>query len=75
MIVRTTDWEYVGLDFGSMANPATISGKVYYDTNKNGTQDAGENGIFNRLVYLDVNGDAVFTAGEPSVRSLADGSL
>ncbi len=48
VIVRTTDWEYAGLNFGSMANPATLSGKVYYDTNKNGAQDAGENGIFNR---------------------------
>ena len=74
VIVRTTDWEYTGLNFGSMANPATISGKVYYDTNKNGAQDAGESGIFNRLVYLDVNGDAAFTAGEPSTSSLADGS-
>lgn len=74
VIVRTTDWEYTGLNFGSMANPATISGKVYYDTNKNGSQDAGENGILNRTVYLDINGDATFTAGEPSAKSLADGS-
>ena len=74
VVVQTTDWEYTGLNFGSMANPATLSGKVYYDANQNGAQEASENGIFDRLIYLDTNGDLSFTAGEPSVRSSSDGS-
>jgi hypothetical protein len=44
-----------------------ISGKVYYDYNANGSEDGGELGIANQIVYLDMHGSGHFDLGDPSV--------
>ncbi len=56
--------DYNNADFG-YAGKGTISGTVFYDWNKNGSQDAGENGIggVEVCLYKDVNGNGQFDAG------------
>ena len=43
---------------------ATIGGIVFNDLNGNGVQDAGEGGLSNRIVYVDVDGDGRFNGTE-----------
>ncbi|MCK4441149.1 MAG: hypothetical protein KAU90_04035, partial [Sulfurovaceae bacterium] len=40
------------LDMGIYSNKATIGDRVWYDTNKNGIQDAGESGVSNVKINL-----------------------
>ena len=40
--------------------PATVSGVVFNDANANGVQDAGEVGLPNQQVFLDLNNNGVF---------------
>ncbi len=49
---------------------ASISGTVWHDENRNGTNDLGEAGIRSVTVvlYEDVNGDGVLDAGDRAVR-------
>jgi hypothetical protein len=67
-----------GRDFGN-APPApsgkgTISGVVYDDADGDGTRDAGEEGLPNWEVYLDLNGSGAPEPGEPAARSDASGA-
>ena len=73
VVVQTVDWQFNGMNFGSMPIAGTISGLVYYDINQNGTQDNGEPPLADRNVYLDLNGDSQFSTGEPVRRTAADG--
>src|SRR5262249_26719825 len=49
-----------------------ISGKVYFDTNKNGVND-GDPGLAGALVYYDANNNGTFDGGEKSVITKSDG--
>ncbi len=52
----------------------TISGKVFFDTNLNGTLDPGESGRVGWTLFDDLNNDGVFNPGEPSTVTGAGGS-
>jgi hypothetical protein len=50
-----------GLNFGTGASgTSTVTGVAFNDANANGTQDAGEVGVDNLVVYLDLNGNGKF---------------
>ncbi|OVE75624.1 hypothetical protein BVX97_04360, partial [bacterium E08(2017)] len=55
---------YLDADFGFTALGA-IGDTIFWDANKNGTQDYNEEGIANVTVrlYIDVNDDGLYTAG------------
>jgi uncharacterized delta-60 repeat protein len=50
-----------------------ISGTVFLDTNANGVQNAGEPGLDGFGVYLDLNGDGTYDAGDIRVFTNAQG--
>jgi cell division septation protein DedD len=54
--------------------PGSISGRVYLDSNQNGSLDAGEPALSNWSVYTDQNDNGLIDAGEASVLSAADGT-
>jgi hypothetical protein len=58
----------------SLTVDPTISGKVFFDTNLNGTLDAGESGRVGWTLFDDLNNDGVFEPGEPSTVTGAGGS-
>jgi hypothetical protein len=49
-----------------LAGGATITGRVYYDNNGNGTFDGNDSGLANQEVYLDLNNSGVYTSGDPT---------
>ena len=62
-----------GNNFAEIPNGRTLSGKVFYDSNDNGVQNAGDLGIANVTLNLtgnDINGNAVTR----TVNTSADGS-
>jgi protocatechuate 3,4-dioxygenase beta subunit len=61
-----------GLDFGMYAN--SVTGRVYQDSNGNGTPDPGEPGLAGWRVFVDLNNSGAFDPGEPTAVSDADGS-
>ncbi|MGN6546234.1 MAG: SdrD B-like domain-containing protein [Aureliella sp.] len=72
--LRTTDWDYSGLNFGSMGNPGKISGTVYYDNNKNGVRDVDDFPLAGRRVYFDLDNDGELGTYEPQAISDANGA-
>ena len=52
-----------GLNFG-IFHKATVDGKVFEDTNGNGSLDAGEPGLSGWTVFLDANSNGILDAGE-----------
>ena len=60
-------------DFGLWTN-GTLAGTVYSDFNGDGDRDGGEGPLANRLVFVDLDGDANPGAGEPSQTTDADGA-
>ena len=60
-------------NFGSYAPMAGIYGLVFDDVNGNGTQDAGDQSIVGRTVYLDLNNDGIFDSGDLSTVTNANG--
>jgi hypothetical protein len=56
------------------AGTGSVSGAVFYDFNYNGTRDASEGGLADRVVYADLNNNDQVDAGEPSVTTDAQGS-
>lgn len=56
-------------DFGNRPIPATLRGTVFRDLNSNVTRDAGEAGIADFQIYLDLNNDGSLTNGEPTTTS------
>lgn len=59
--------ELTGFDFGYQSQAVTIEGTLFYDTNNNGIQDAGEQGVANKFVQIgntivstNANGDYSF---------------
>ncbi|MGB7161117.1 MAG: SdrD B-like domain-containing protein [Tepidisphaeraceae bacterium] len=61
--------------FGVRQTPAataSIAGKVFNDTDGDGTKDAGEGSLSGRTVWVDLDLDKVIDAGEP--KTTTDGS-
>jgi uncharacterized delta-60 repeat protein len=52
-----------------------ISGTVFTDTNRNGLQDNGEQGIAGEIVYADLNHDGYLEVNEPTATSNAAGQF
>ncbi len=52
-----------------VAGSASISGTVFDDSNWNGVYDAGEPGLANQIVFIDVAGTGSYVAGVDSVAS------
>jgi hypothetical protein len=50
-----------------------IFGQVFSDLNNNGVLDAGESGIPNVFVYLDLNNSGSYVAGDPTATTDAQG--
>ena len=71
----TTDKiQLYGLDVTFNQPPGgQISGKVFNDTDGDGTQDAGELGLPNTQVYVDANSNSAFDLGETSVTTNSNG--
>ncbi len=67
-------FNFTNVDFGFAPPNATISGVVYLDSNKNGTQDSGEAGVANVRVYLDANNNGALDSGEQSMLTASDGT-
>jgi len=68
--VQVVNANITNADFAFLpAGTGSIGDTVYRDTNGNGVQDAGENGLANITVnvYRDTNGNGVLDAGEPLV--------
>ncbi len=62
-----------GLDFGNQGpTDSSIAGIVFADTNKDGTQQAGELGMAGVTVYLDLNDNGSLDPAEPRSLSSAD---
>lgn len=59
--------------FGMAKNPA-VSGRVFYDPNRNGIQDDGEIGLANRTVYADLNNNGRWDRKEPGTVTDAQGN-
>jgi autotransporter-associated beta strand protein len=53
--------------------PATVRGTIWNDADCNGIRVAGEGGLAGRSVFVDLDGDGLLDAGEPSAISAADG--
>ena len=62
-----------GADFGQY-KLTSISGTVFNDTNSNGVQNAGESGLANWKVWLDLNENGVLDANEPTATTSSSGA-
>jgi hypothetical protein len=51
----------------------TITGTVFNDLNKNGTQNSGEAGLANQTVFLDLNDNGKLDSGEPEAITNSSG--
>lgn len=59
LVIRTLDWDYNQLDFGSLPNFGEISGVAYLDADKDGVKGSGEPVLPNRTMYLDTNNNGL----------------
>ncbi len=71
--INSSDDQIVA-DFAVHVNETRVEGVVFEDSNQNGIQDSGEEGIGGATVYVDLNDNRVFDAGEPNVVTPIDGS-
>ena len=65
----------IGVVLGSVSagGAASISGRVFNDSNKNGKFESGESLLSNRRIYIDKNKDGKFDIGDISVLSNSSG--
>ncbi len=63
-----------GVDFADVYRRNEIHGIKFDDSNHNGVQEAGENGIAGTRVFIDLDRDDIFDAGEPETTTGTDGS-
>ena len=63
-----------GVDCAAVFRPNEIHGVKFEDLNGNHQKDPGEPGMAGSTVFVDLDRDDVFDAGEPSTVTLADGS-
>ena len=62
-----------GVNFGEQqTRNSSLSGTVFADSNTNGVRDIGERGLAGIVIYLDINGNAVRDADEPSTTTSED---
>ena len=66
--------EATGRDFGAW-RPASASGLVYEDADRDGTKAAGESGLGGYVVYADYDGDEIRDADEPSTTSATSATI
>lgn len=65
----------VGSNFGNLIPPVgTIRGSVWNDANGDGVRAVDEAGLAGRTVFVDLNGNGIVDAGEPSRATNADGT-
>ena len=57
----------------AVAPPGSLSGRVFLDSDADGTQDPGETGLAAWIVYADSDADGAFDAGEPYTSTAASG--
>ncbi len=72
-ITLLRDQNITNINFGNFKS-STISGTKYSDLNQNGIKDAGEVGLPNWQIFLDLNKDGIFQQGEPTTITKADGT-
>jgi len=58
------DRDFGAYRYASLDAESGVSGRVFDDRNRNGAQDPGENGLANRVVWLDQNKNDVLDEGE-----------
>lgn len=64
------------LDFGNQPDvPGGIAGIKWLDTNGNGNRDGQESGLAGVTIYLDLNRNGRFNAGEPRTQTAEDNPL
>ena len=63
-----------GVDIGNYQRVGQISGVQFVDTNQNGIQDSGEQGLASVTVYLDANNNENLDLGELSQVTTASGA-
>ena len=68
----TSGLRVTGADVGNV-QLGSLSGAKFEDSNGNGERDAGERGLANWTIFLDVNGDGILQANERRVLTDADG--
>jgi parallel beta-helix repeat protein len=56
------------------ATPNTITGRVFQDSNGDGSQQTGEAGLSGRTVYLDANNNGVLDTGEATATTDSSGA-
>ncbi|MCA9133911.1 MAG: hypothetical protein KDA45_12180, partial [Planctomycetales bacterium] len=61
-------------DFANDLLDMTVTGRKFNDINGNGIIDAGEPGIENVWIYVDLDGDQRIDIGEPAAKTKADGT-
>src|SRR5207302_628961 len=54
-------------------SPASVTGTVWQDANRNGFRDGSEAGLAGATVYVDYNGNGLRDPGEPYATSAASG--
>ena len=77
-IVNIRDNRVVKFDFPNVTAPITIGqivGTTFEDLNLNGIKEPGEHGLSGWTMFVDTNGDGLFTAGEISAITNADGDF
>ena len=82
--VTTTNPQTVTATFGSTTQNVTfgvnapggaVTGTVFNDLNRNGTQDAGEPGVSGVTVFLDANGNGTRDTGEATTTTGTNGGF
>ncbi len=68
---NTANYEEWGV---AIYEPATKSGVKFEDLNANGIKEAGEPGLANWTIYVDVNDDGQLNPGEPSANTTSTGA-
>jgi len=71
---RTVSGGASNVNFGLHRPEAGFSGRKFADLNGNGFADAGEPGIADVFIYVDVDGDGQIDIGEPRARTDANGN-
>src|SRR5205807_1694324 len=61
------------VNFGSFQK-VSVSGRVFQDSNGDGSQQTGESGLSGRTVYLDANGNGMLDTGETTASTDSSGN-
>jgi len=74
VVTVTLGQQVTGKDFGNWGDPGSISGVKFFDANRNTQPDAGELPLSGWTIFVDLDGDGVLDAGEPSDVTDAQGA-